>query len=197
MPDKEKQVETFLIKTGLFDSVFLEEFLAERRSVDIKKGEFLVEEGQLCRSVYFLHSGIITLFLNKDGEEHVKDFLMGGKFITAYTSLITGKPSRIYLRAEQDIELSAWDGAYFKRLIAHHHTWTAFARAMAEQLFFRKEQREISLLHDTEEERYVQLLEEFSGLSQQVPQYLIASYLGIKPQFLSRIRKTMPQSLRG
>ena len=189
----EEQVIGFLNKMGQFDKVELNDFMLKRKTLHVKKGDTLVKEGQFCHSIFFMHSGFISLYLLKDGEEHVKDFSLSGKFITAYTSMSTGQASQIYLRAEQDCILSVWDAAYFKELIRQHHKWTFFAYRMAEYLFYRKEKREISLLLYSAEERYQNMLKEFPSLPQEIPQYLIASYLGIKPQSLSRIRNMMAQ----
>jgi CRP-like cAMP-binding protein len=186
--DKEQQIVDFLEKSGRFDKTELTNFLLKSKELHIKKGDTIVKEGQFCQSIYFIHSGVISLFLLKEGEEHVKDFSLSGKFITAYTSMTTSQPSQIFLRAEKDCELSVWEASYFKDLIRHNQKWTAFACKMAEYLFYRKEKREISMLLHSAEERYQNLLREFPTLSQEVPQYLIASYLGIKPQSLSRIR---------
>ena len=186
--DKDQQILNFLKKTALLSEAELDDFLSKRKNVHIKKGDTIVKEGQLCQSIYFIHSGVISLYLLKDGEEHVKDFSLSGKFITAYTSMSTGKFSQIFLRAEQECILSVWDASYFQKLIRQNHQWALFAFKMAEYLFYRKEKREISMLLQSAEERYQHMLEEFSSLAQQVPQYLLASYLGIKPQSLSRIR---------
>lgn len=191
--DKEEQIINFLKKSGQFDRDELNDFLLRSKVLHIKKGETIVREGQFCHAIYFIHSGVISLFLLKDGEEHVKDFSLSGKFITAYTSMSTGQASQIYLRAEQDCLLSVWDASYFQELIRQNHKWTLFAFRMAEYLFYRKEKREISLLLHTAEERYQNMLKEFPSLPQEVPQYLIASYLGIKPQSLSRIRNIITQ----
>jgi CRP-like cAMP-binding protein len=186
--DKEQQIADFLKKSGQFDKVELEDFLLKGKVLQIKKGDTIVKEGEFCHSIYFIHSGVISLFLLKDGEEHVKDFSLSGKFITAYTSMSTGQPSQIILRAEKDCELSVWEASYFQDLIKKNHKWTLFAFRMAEYLFYRKEKREINMLMHSAEERYQNMLREFPTLSQEVPQYLLASYLGIKPQSLSRIR---------
>jgi CRP-like cAMP-binding protein len=191
--DKEEQIINFLKKSGQFDTDELRDFLLRRKVLLIKKGDTIVKEGQLCHSIYFIHSGVISLFFLKDGEEHVKDFSLSGKFITAYTSMSTGQASQIFLRAEQDCMLSVWDAAYFQELIRKNHQWTLFAFRMAEYLFYRKEKREISMLLHTAEERYQNMLREFPSLPQEVPQYLLASYLGIKPQSLSRIRNIISQ----
>ena len=76
-------------------------------------------------------------------------------------------------------------------LIKENQQWTMFAKTMADYLFQRKEHKEITMIVNTAEERYLRLIQEFPPIFQQVPQYLIASYLGIKPQSLSRIRKML------
>jgi CRP-like cAMP-binding protein len=186
--EKEQQIIDFLGKSGLFDKTELTDFLLKAKIVEIKKGDTIVKEGQFCHSIYFIHSGVISLFLLKDGVEHIKDFSLSGKFITAYTSMSTGQPSQIFLRAEKDCELSVWEASYFQDLIKKNHKWALFAYKMAEYLFYRKEKREISMLINSAEERYQNMLNEFPTFSQEVPQYLLASYLGIQPQSLSRIR---------
>ncbi len=189
----EEQIINFLQKSGQFNTDELNDFITRSKVLHVKKGDTIVKEGQVCHSIYFIHSGVISLFLLRDGEEHVKDFSLSGKFITAYTSMSSGKPSQIFLRAEQDCELSVWDASWFQELTRKNHQWTLFAFKIAEYLFYRKEKREISMLLQTAEERYQDMLKEFPSLAQQVPQYLLASYLGIKPQSLSRIRNKIAQ----
>jgi CRP-like cAMP-binding protein len=191
--NNEQQIINFLKKVGQFDEAELKDFILCSKIILVKKGDTIVKEGDRCHSIYFIHSGVISLFLLKDGEEHVKDFSLSGKFITAYTSMSTGHPSQIYLRAEQDCELSVWDASYFQELIRQNQQWALFALRIAEYLFYRKEKREISMLLKSAEERYQDMLKEFPSLPQEVPQYLIASYLGIKPQSLSRIRNIISQ----
>ena len=187
----DQQIINFLEKAGQFDKEELNDFLSKSKALHVRKGEAIVKEGQRCHSIYFIHSGVISLFLLKDGEEHVKDFSLSGKFITAYTSMSTGQPSQIFLRAEQDCELSVWDASYFQELIRQSQKWSLFALKIAEYLFYRKEKREISMLLHTAEERYKNMLNEFPSLPQEFPQYLLASYLVIKPQSLSRIRNNI------
>jgi CRP-like cAMP-binding protein len=185
------QVKIFLQRISPLHDNEIEIFLAKRQTQYLTKGDYLVKEGQVCKSLYFLHSGVLSLLLLKDGEEHVKDFSLSGKFITAYTSFTKRTASEIFIRAEQDCELSLWDGDYVQKLIQENHHWTLFAKTIADYLFQRKEHKEIAMILDTAEERYLRLIQEFPAVFQQVPQYLIASYLGIKPQSLSRIRKML------
>ena len=183
-----EQIVAFLCRIHLVDKGLSDAFLLARKEVSLSKGDELVTEGQVCKGLYFVHEGCFSFLVMKDGEEHVKDFSVADKFITAYTSLMTATPSRVTIRAGQDSVLSAWDIDYFQRLITSDKRWTEFARRMVEQLFFRKEKRELALLLNTPEQRYTDLLATSPDIHQLFPQYLIASYLGIRPQSLSRIR---------
>ena len=187
----EKEIENFLRRASIFDDTEIDTFVQQRQQLSLKKGDYLVKQGQICRTLYFLHTGVLSLLILKDGDEHVKDFSLSGKFITAYTSFLKRTPSEIFIRAEQNCEISLWDGDYVTDLIKKNQHWTMFAKIMVDYLFQRKEQKEITMLLNTAEERYLLLINEFPAVFQQVPQYLIASYLGIKPQSLSRIRKML------
>jgi CRP-like cAMP-binding protein len=187
----EEQIKFFLQRTSPLLDNEIETFLDKRQTERFGKGDYLVKEGQICKSLYFVHTGVLSLLLLKDGEEHVKDFSLSGKFITAYSSFTKKTESEIFIRAEQDCEVSLWDRDYVMDLIQRNQHWTMFAKTMVDYLFQRKEQKEITLILNTAEERYLRLIQEFPAVFQEVPQYLIASYLGIKPQSLSRIRKML------
>jgi CRP-like cAMP-binding protein len=188
---EEEQIKNFLQRMSPLLDREIEMFLEKRQMLRISKGDYLIREGQVCKSLYFVHTGVLSLLLLKDGEEHVKDFSLSGKFITAYSSFVKKIPSQIVIRAEQDCEISLWEGDHVLNLIQENHHWTMFAKTMVDYLFQRKEQKEITMILNSAEERYLRLIQEFPDVFQQVPQYLIASYLGIKPQSLSRIRKML------
>lgn len=190
---EEEQIKLFLNKSGILNEEDIKYFLAKRKPLTIQKGDYLVRDGQVCKNLYFLHQGVLSIFLLKEGVEHVKDFSFHNKFITSYTSFQTGAPSQIYLRAEQNCVLSAWNKSFLDVLTKDSLIWTMFAKHMADYLFMRKEKREISLLMDSAEVRYLNFLKDYPEVFQIFPQYLIASYLGIRPQSLSRIRKIVSE----
>ena len=78
---EEEQIKQFLQKASPLIDNEIDAFLKERKIQHISKGDYLVKEGQICKSLYFLHTGVLSLLLLKDGEEHVKDFSLSGKFI--------------------------------------------------------------------------------------------------------------------
>ncbi len=104
------------------------------------------------------------------------------------------KPSEIWIEAVEPCEVLVWERSDVVPLFEEHHQWLLFAKKMAERLFYRKEQKEIELLKCSAEERYRHFITDFPGLSQRVPQYHVASYLGITPESLSRIRSKLARS---
>lgn len=189
MEPAQEQIKDFLKKSDILSEEDINHFWENGKTEKISKGDYLIREGQICKKLYFVHQGAVSIFILSDGNEHVKDFSLSNKFITSYTSFQTEKPSSIYLRAERDCELTSWNKSFLNSLMQNNIQWIAFAKNMADYLFMRKEKREISLLLDSAETRYLNFLKEYPQASQVFPQYLIASYLGIKPQSLSRIRK--------
>lgn len=191
MQAQQEQIKKFLKRSGITNEEDIQHFLENGKTEQISKGDYLIREGQICKKLYFLHHGAISVFVLMDGNEHIKDFSLNNKFITSYTSFQTERPSLIYLRAEQNCELTSWNKSFLIPLMKNNIHWTEFAKNMADYLFMRKEKREISLLLDSAETRYTNFLKEYPQAFQAFPQYLIASYLGIRPQSLSRIRKVL------
>ena len=182
------QIAVFLKSLSAFSDDEIDDFISIGKDVKLAKGEFLISEGQTCKTFSFIHEGTFSFLVLNDADEYVKDFSGNHKFITAYASFITQTPSKIFIRAEENATLTQWSfDTYQTRLHSSIH-WQQFALKIANYLYLRKEKREISLLTETVEQRYLNMLKEFPDIVQQVPQYLIASYLGIKPQSLSRIR---------
>ena len=114
---------------------------------------------------------------------------MENKFIVDYESFITSKHSIFYIEALENSKIFYYKKETVEKLFNLYHNWEKFGRIIAEQVFIISQKRFQSLLFQTAEQRYLGLLKEFPEIFQRVPQYLIASYLGIKPQSLSRIRK--------
>lgn len=157
-----------------------------------KKKELFVKERDICRHLIFIHEGLFRYYyILPDGEDLTKDFAIDRQnpFCTAYTSFMTQEPSHIWIEALEDSLVWMWDEKYVSSLFQNELPWILFAKKMSEYLFIRKEKREYAFLLLSPEERYQQFLKDFPGLNQRVPQYHIASYLGLTPESLSRIRK--------
>ena len=163
----------------------------ERRihPVRLRKKEHYLREGEVCTRYGFIMKGCVRLYFLADGEEICKDLLFEKTFAGSLASFTLQKPAFFHIAAIEDtllLEIHRHDLLY---LFEHYSCWQKLGRIMAEGLAIRKELREISFLRDSPEERYRKLLEEQPMVLQRVPLQYIASYLGMKPETLSRIRK--------
>jgi CRP-like cAMP-binding protein len=122
------------------------------------------------------------------GTEWTKAFCLAGTVVAAYSALLRGEPSRLSIQALEPSTLLVADFDSYQTLTAEHPCWQIVNRKLAEGLFIKKEQRESELLLDDASTRYQNFLDEYPGLEARVKQYHIASYLGITPVSLSRIR---------
>lgn len=156
----------------------------------LKKGDYFITGGVLARQIGFLQEGIIRAFYrNSEGEEYNKHFFVPPCLIGGYASLITGKPNQIAQQALTDCSVWVADYRSLTELYDIAPDLERAARRLAEQFFVNKEEREIDLVLCDASERYARFQTQFPGLEQQIPQYHVASYLGITPTQLSRIRR--------
>lgn len=152
------------------------------------KNEFFLKEGQYCKSVGFVENGCFVYFQNIDGEEKVCDFSFENDWITHYKSLLGNTPTEINIKSVQNSEIWIMD---IKKIEILSHTLpkvNTIRAFMAEKYLTKSTQRASNLTNLAAKGRYNALLKEIPNIHQWVPQYYIASYLGIKPQSLSRIR---------
>lgn len=155
----------------------------------LKKGEYFIEEGKVARQIGFLTSGVIRAFYRShEGTEYNKTFFIGPCLTGGYSSLITGNVNLINQQALTDCKLWVADYTLFRNLYDAHPDLERVARKMAEYFFVSKEKREIEIVLLDAGKRYLIFKEEYPELEQLIPQYHIASYLGITPTQLSRIR---------
>lgn len=158
----------------------------------LKKGDYFISDGQTAREIGFLESGIIRAFYrNNEAVEYNKHFFINPCFIGGYASLITGIPNQIIQQALTDCTIQVAKFAAIQKLYETCPDIERGARILAEQFFVQKEQREIEIVLLDAGERYQIFQKNFPQLEQQIPQYHIASYLGITPTQLSRIRKKL------
>ncbi|MCL6218028.1 Crp/Fnr family transcriptional regulator [Zunongwangia pacifica] len=156
----------------------------------LKKGDCFIADGQIAKDIGFLESGIVRAFYrNHEAVEYNKHIFINPCFIGGYASLITGKPNQIIQEALTDCSLQVASFADIQKLYNTCPDLERAARILAEQFFVQKEQREIEIVLLDADKRYGIFQKEFPKLEQQIPQYHIASYLGITPTQLSRIRK--------
>ncbi len=153
-----------------------------------KKGERLLEAGQVCRKLSFLESGALRYHVEKDGQDVTKFFTIPPYCFTSQRSFANETPSTETIEALEESKVWEMSKADTYRLL-ELKSWSDFARKLTQEVQYFTEQILEDLQNKTAEERYIELIETQSILLQKVPLKHLATYLGIAPQSLSRIRK--------
>jgi len=155
----------------------------------IKKGEFFLAEGQVCKQVGFIVKGLMRYYINHDGEEKTYAFAQENNFICNYESFIPQTQSTKIIQALEDCEILVISFADLQIFYKSISEGERFGRLVIGQVFIEILQDLSSFYIDTPEHRYEKFVKKHSDLQQRISQYHIASYVGVKPQSLSRIRK--------
>lgn len=163
---------------------------------NLHRNQFLVNEGDIPTTLAFVVSGILRLYYISDsGFEFTKSFCAEGHMVTAYSALLNNEPSKLFVQAIEDANLLTANYEEYLTVTAASPCWQTVNQNIAEQLFVKKEKRESSLLLDDAQTRYLKFRNEYPGLEGRIKQRLIASYLGVTPVTLSRIRARLRKSL--
>ncbi len=188
---EELLVRRFVEQLAPFSDQEWLEFWSRMDLAEYKKNEFILKAGHVENYLYFLVSGIARLYLNSDTKEFTLRFNFPGQFFNAYSSFFTRTPSCYSIEAITDIRLYRMSFDRLEELYKVTSNAAIVGRRALEYFYLLKEQREIRLLCHTAEENYRELQKEQPDLIQLIPQKYLASYLGITPQSLSRIRRTI------
>lgn len=154
----------------------------------LRAGDFFLRAGEVCRSVGFVETGLLRYYVLDDGEERTYDFSPEQTFTCNYESFLPQTPSTRYIEALEPTTLRRINYDNLQQLYAQMEHGQALGRLVAEQLFLVTLDKLTSFYRETADERYDSFMRLFPNLAERVPQYVIASYIGIKPQSLSRLR---------
>ncbi|WP_289045923.1 Crp/Fnr family transcriptional regulator [uncultured Olleya sp.] len=161
----------------------------------LKKGELFLKEGEVAKNFGFLRQGIVRAFYrNNEGAEYNKHFFTKNNMLGGYSSLVTQIPSTINQQALTDCDLLIGNYKKLINLLDKHQDLERLLRKIAEHYFVDKEKREVEIVLLEANKRYAIFQKEYPQLEQIIPQYHIASYLGITPTQLSRIRSKNSKS---
>jgi CRP-like cAMP-binding protein len=151
--------------------------------------DVLFSAGDRPDVLYFIQSGLVRFFyLTDDGKEFNKNFVAAGSVVTSLSTFLSGVPSPFFTQALEDTVTIALPMEFVRRQVEADIYWERLLSRSVAMLALKKEQREASFLLQDASARYEAFLEEFSDLASRLPQSHIASYLGITPVALSRIR---------
>lgn len=156
---------------------------------EFPKKHLLLRSGQIENHLSFVESGIIRYYIPKEENDLTFDFAFDGDFTSAYSSFLTRTAAKFSI--ETLTATTLWRLKYddLQNIYKETEIGNTIGRHASESLFLKKSKRELSLLNDSAEQRYLNLFTEQPKLLKQIPLKYIASYIGITPQALSRIRK--------
>jgi len=158
------------------------------KTVKLQKNEIWESANKVSKNMGFINTGILRQYFIKDGAEYTNNFYFENDFVGNYISYLSNEPSKTYTIAIEACELIILPFAELQRICKILPAAEEFSRKIGDQKLFALNERNASFLMDSPEERYSDLLRRRPDLVNRVPQYLIAQYLGIKPESLSRIR---------
>ena len=165
-------------------------FSSKLQKKQYPKKSIIVDKDEIENHISFIEKGIVRLLIPKKEEEEITfGFSFENEFISAYDSFLIQKPSKYQLETLVDTSLLSITYSDLQKVYQQTKIGNLIGRLVAEQLFILKSNRALSLLNDSAEKRYLNLFTERPNLIKEIPLKYIASYIGVTPQSLSRIRK--------
>jgi CRP-like cAMP-binding protein len=160
-------------------------------SQNFKKGDYISEADQTVKHLFFINSGLIRYYYldERSGGERTGQFFDEDSIYTDMTSFVTQLPSRQFIQALEPSEIVSISRKAIYEAYASSHAIERFGRLMLEQALIGSQRRTSSFMNESVEERYRNLMDQRKNLARRVPQYILASYLGVTPEALSRIRR--------
>jgi len=153
-----------------------------------KKGEIWLSPGEVCDFIGIINYGIIRYYTVAEKKEHIGQIYFEHQAVTDYSSYFTGKPARIFMDAVKETEVAIIYKNDLKKLIDEDFVYQKMMFDYLSITYINNFERTVSLQLDSAETRYLKLLTARPEIIQKVPLYMVASYLGITPEALSRVR---------
>jgi CRP-like cAMP-binding protein len=155
----------------------------------VGRKEFLLQEYQVCNAYYFVLSGCLRFYRNTNsGFEQILQFGIPGWWLSDYQSFESQKPSEYFIQAVPDTEILTLHRSDFEEVFRAVPELHSYFRLMMQRAYTASLKKIEIILCESAEERYLQFVKSFPGFVQGVPQYMLASFLGFTPQFLSMLR---------
>jgi len=158
----------------------------------VKKDEFLLSKDEHCRHTFFVEKGLLRQYsIDEKGKEHILSFAPENWFVTDRESAYFNKPSAYFIQALEDSQVVLIDETFIQLLSKKIQTFTDFNNRLLHNHIRHLQNRINLLLSAVAEDRYLQFVKMYPDILLRVPQTMVASYLGITPESLSRVRREL------
>lgn len=158
----------------------------------LRKRQYLLQEGDVCKYTAFVEKGMLrTYTVDEKGAEHILQFAPEGWWLSDLSSFLTNEPSMFNMDALEDSELLLITNTSRNELLQKVPAFERYFRILIENHLISTQKRLMGSLTETAEEKYAKFINTYTDCTQRVPQHMIASFLGITRETLSRIRKQM------
>ncbi len=165
----------------------IKNFLSPKK---LRKKQYLLQEGDVCKTIAFVEKGALRAYsLDETGNENIIQFALEGWTISDLYSFLTGEPATYTIDALEDSELVLISKPAHEELLKTMPAYETYTRLQITGAYLAMQKRLTSVLSLSSEERYSNLTSTYPDIVQRVPQHMIASYMGLKPETLSRVRK--------
>lgn len=171
------------------DELQLKKYLSPKK---LRKKQYLLQEGDVCRSIAFVEKGTLKAYsVDEKGSEHIIQFGVEGWIISDLYSFLTNEPATYNIDAIEDSELLLISKSAHEELLQQMPKYETFTRLNITGAYLSMQRRLTSIISSPLEERYSKFMELYPDIAQRVPQHMIASYMGLTPETLSRVRQKM------
>lgn len=180
----------FFEQYGKISEEGIQELQSRLKPKKINKGALLLSYGQICKEIYFVTKGCLRLYNIVDGVEITVWFSFEGNSAIELSSFLSGEPTEYFIEAIEDSEFLSLEKSELLKLYVNHPEMEGIVRSFWEDVILNLLQRLSALQKDSAETRYLNLVSQTNYL-QRVPQKYLASYIGVTPTSLSRIRRKL------
>ena len=160
----------------------------------LRKRQYILQQDDICKNLIFVENGLLRSYnLDDKGNEHILQFAPEGWWIADVYSFFTGENSNYNIDAIEDSELLLITNSALEQLYERVPKFERYFRILTQNNMIAMQKRLMSELSSTAEDKYLKLIAAYPNIVARVPQHMIASYLGLTPESLSRIRKRIAQ----